>query len=150
MGTQQILMIILSVIVVGAAVAVGIQMFDTQADNQTRNALVVESMQMAVQAQAWYRTPQMMGGGGYRASNIDINKIAKYINNNAELNVIDLDGLGVFTLAKGAVTAGSDSTNLTISAVDSAAGGKIRVETSVNLAGKGKDAVQVNPNPDTP
>ena len=38
MGTQQILMIVLSVIVVGAAVAVGIQMFDNQSRNQARAA----------------------------------------------------------------------------------------------------------------
>jgi len=64
MGTQQILMIILSVIVVGTAIAVGIQMFDTQLENQTRQALAAELIQQAAQAQAWYRTPVMMGGGG--------------------------------------------------------------------------------------
>jgi hypothetical protein len=64
MGTQQILMIILSVIVVGAAIAVGIQMFDTQSDNQALQACVVELMQQGAQAQAWFRTPVMMGGGG--------------------------------------------------------------------------------------
>jgi len=64
MGTQQILMIILSVIVVGTAIAVGIQMFDTQLENQARQALAAELMQQAAQLQAWYRTPIMMGGGG--------------------------------------------------------------------------------------
>jgi len=62
MGTQQILMIVLSVIVVGSSVAVGIQMFDTQANNQARNAIVSDLMSMGVQAQAWWRTPGVMGG----------------------------------------------------------------------------------------
>ena len=143
MGTQQILMIILSVIVVGAAVAVGIQMFDTQADNQTRNALVVESMQMAVQAQAWYRTPDMMGGGGYKATNISIGKIAKYINNNADSNRIELDGTGTFVITH------SGGTNLLIEASDTAPydDAKIKVRTVVDLAGRGKQGVQVEPNP---
>jgi len=64
MGTQQILMIILSVIVVGTAIAVGIQMFDTQLENQTRQALAAELMQQMSMAKAWWRTPLAMGGGG--------------------------------------------------------------------------------------
>ena len=148
MGTQQILMIILSVIVVGAAVAVGIQMFDTQADNQTRNALVVESMQMAVQAQAWYRTPSMMGGGGYKVTNIDIDRIATYINNNANGPTIELDGIGTFTITR---LGGAASDSLLIRAVDTPAPGtKIAVETNVRLGGRGKEGVTVNPNATTP
>ena len=84
MGTQQILMIILSVIVVGSAVAVGIQMFDTQADNQARAALSAELLQQGAQAQAYYRTPKMMGGGG-NGNNPDIGnkEIARYIDRKA-------------------------------------------------------------------
>jgi len=64
MGTQQILMIILSVIVVGSAIAIGIQMFDTQLENNTRQALAIELMRQASEAQAWYRIPLLMNGGG--------------------------------------------------------------------------------------
>ena len=92
MGTQQILMIILSVIVVGASVAVGIQMFSTQSDNQNLIAIKTELLQYAVQAQAWYRTPQMMGGGGRYTSYADYTaatgksadvEIMRYINRDA-------------------------------------------------------------------
>ena len=81
MGTQQILMIVLSVIVVGSAVAVGIQMFDTQANNQARNAIVSDIMSMAVQAQAWWRTPSIMGGptgGAITSSNLP--DLVRFIN----------------------------------------------------------------------
>jgi len=64
MGTQQILMIILSVIIVGTAIAVGIQMFDTQYENATRQALAAELMQQMSKVLAWYRTPAVYGGGG--------------------------------------------------------------------------------------
>jgi len=64
MGTQQILMIVLSVIVVGAAITIGIQMFDTQYQNQIKNAIVQDLQRMSVEAQAWYRTAFMAGGGG--------------------------------------------------------------------------------------
>ena len=153
MGTQQILMIILSVIVVGAAIAVGIQMFDTQADNQTRNALVVESMQMGVQAQAFYRTPSMMGGAGFKQTGIlgtdtVLTRLALYINKyadpiTADGFTINIDSLGEFVFTLNGV-------ELEIVATDG--GGKIQVHTLVKLAGGGKDGIVVNPNytPATP
>jgi len=64
MGTQQILMIILSVIVVGTAIAIGIQMFDTQLENSTRQTLAIELVKYASDMQSWYRIPASMGGGG--------------------------------------------------------------------------------------
>ncbi|HPK40982.1 MAG TPA: hypothetical protein PKZ69_05105 [Candidatus Cloacimonadota bacterium] len=63
MGTQQILMIVLSVIIVGAAVAVGIQMFDTQATNAQRNAIAADIQNFGAQVLAFQRTPTSMGGG---------------------------------------------------------------------------------------
>lgn len=71
MGTQQILMIVLSVIVVGAAVAVGIQMFDTQATNAQRQALAADMQNFSSQVLANWRTPKMMGGAGQDAFNED-------------------------------------------------------------------------------
>ena len=63
MGTQQILMIVLSVIIVGAAVAVGIQMFDTQATNSQRTAIAADIQNFGAQVLAFNRTPTSMGGG---------------------------------------------------------------------------------------
>ena len=70
MGTQQILMIILSVIVVGAAVAVAIQQFNTQQENHEKMAAIADMLNYAAQAKAWYQTPTFMGGAG-RAARIE-------------------------------------------------------------------------------
>jgi len=64
MGTQQILMIVLSVIIVGVAVGVGITMFQNQAVNSNRQALVADLTNFASQAIAYYKVPATMGGGG--------------------------------------------------------------------------------------
>jgi len=64
MGTQQILLIVLSVIIVGIAVAVGITMFNTQAQNANRQALVADANNVGAQAIAYYKTPTSHGGGG--------------------------------------------------------------------------------------
>jgi len=64
MGTQQILMIVLSVIIVGVAVGVGITMFQNQAVNSNRQAVIADLNNFAAQAIAWYKLPKNMGGGG--------------------------------------------------------------------------------------
>ena len=73
MGTQQILMIVLSVIVVGAAVAVGIMMFDNQSRNQTRAAVLTDLLNFGINTQAYYRTPVLMGGAGNNTANLGEN-----------------------------------------------------------------------------
>ncbi|MCF7859009.1 MAG: hypothetical protein K9N07_06745 [Candidatus Cloacimonetes bacterium] len=64
MGTQQILLIVLSVIIVGIAVAVGITMFNAQATNSNRQAIMGDMNNLASSALAFYKTPQTHGGGG--------------------------------------------------------------------------------------
>ncbi|MBS3742547.1 MAG: hypothetical protein KGY74_10540, partial [Candidatus Cloacimonetes bacterium] len=64
MGTQQILLIVLSVIIVGIAVAVGITMFQSQAVNQNRQAIIADMNNMASEAMAYYKTPTSHGGAG--------------------------------------------------------------------------------------
>jgi hypothetical protein len=64
MGTQQILLIVLSVIIVGIAVAVGITMFANQAENANRQALVGDLQNFGAAAMAFWRMPASMGGAG--------------------------------------------------------------------------------------
>jgi len=64
MGTQQILLIVLSVIIVGIAVAVGITMFNAQATNSNRQAMMGDMNNLAASALAYYKTPDTHGGGG--------------------------------------------------------------------------------------
>ena len=64
MGTQQILLIVLSVIIVGIAVAVGITMFNAQATNSNRQAVMSDMNNLASSALAFYKTPISHGGGG--------------------------------------------------------------------------------------
>ena len=64
MGQQQLLLIILGVIVVGIAVAVGITMFSDSSINANRDALASDLVNMASRAQQFYRRPVSLGGGG--------------------------------------------------------------------------------------
>ncbi len=62
MGTQQILMIVLSVIIVGVAVSVGIQMFNTQRDSSTTQAIAADLQNYGANLVAFAQTPASMGG----------------------------------------------------------------------------------------
>ena len=64
MGQQQLLLIILGVIIVGIAVAVGITMFQDNALSATRDAMTADLVNLASKAQQYYRKPASLGGGG--------------------------------------------------------------------------------------
>jgi len=64
MGTQQILLIVLSVIIVGAAIAVGIQMFNNQAYSANKTAIAADAQNYATQVVQYYKTPTSQGGAG--------------------------------------------------------------------------------------
>jgi hypothetical protein len=64
MGQQQLLLIILGVIVVGIAVAVGITMFTDSAVSANRDAVTNDLVNLAARAQQFYRRPTALGGGG--------------------------------------------------------------------------------------
>ena len=63
MGQQQLLLIILGVIVVGIAVAVGITMFKDNAVSANRDAVTNDLVNLAARAQQYYRRPTALGGG---------------------------------------------------------------------------------------
>lgn len=64
MGQTQILFIVLSVIIVGIAVAVGITQFNQSAVESNRNNLLLDCQNIIATAQQWYRKPTALGGGG--------------------------------------------------------------------------------------
>jgi len=64
MGQQQLLLIILGVIIVGIAVAVGITMFQDNAVDQNRNAVIADMTTLAAKCQQYFAKPVTLGGGG--------------------------------------------------------------------------------------
>lgn len=78
MGTQQILLIVLTVIIVGVAVAGGIGMFNQQAKSSNRSAIIADMNLIAVQTMAYYRMPATMGGGGGE-ENIEVDNLKLWL-----------------------------------------------------------------------
>ena len=63
MGQQQLLLIILGVIIVGIAIAVGIALFGSASVSSNKDALVNDLQNIAADAYQFKSRPQTMGGG---------------------------------------------------------------------------------------
>jgi len=64
MGQQQLLLIILGVIIVGIAIAVGLQLFQSGSVGANQDAMVNDLMNLSSHADQWRIRPETMGGGG--------------------------------------------------------------------------------------
>ena len=79
MGTQQILLIVLSVIIVGAAIAVGITMFNNQSYSANKSAIAADAQNFASQVVQYYKTPASQGGADRNADNMTDANIGGFI-----------------------------------------------------------------------
>ena len=64
MGQQQLLLIVLGTIVVGIAVAVGMNQFSSSSVEANRDQLISDLNFLSIVAQAYYKKPASYGGGG--------------------------------------------------------------------------------------
>ena len=63
MGQKQLILIVLGVIIVGVAIAVGINYFHNKAVQLNRDAVIKNLNTLASDAQAYYKKPNEQGGG---------------------------------------------------------------------------------------
>ena len=104
MGQQQLLLAILSVILVGTAVLVGINLFTAWAGQSNLDAVINDVLRFGESAQQFYVKPVAMGGGGRSFRQITIGDITpKSTNANGSYsiksranNYVELIGAGLF------------------------------------------------------
>ena len=86
MGQQQLLLIVLSVIIVGIAVVVGINMFGASAVSANQDAVINDLMNFASRAQQYYVKPIGMGGGGNDFTGITCGDIDPRVGSASEIS----------------------------------------------------------------
>lgn len=64
MGTQQLLLIVLGVIIVGVAVVVGLSIFGQNATQAEKDAVTQDCLRYAAQLEAQFAKPALLGGWG--------------------------------------------------------------------------------------
>ncbi len=102
MGTQQLLLLVLVAIIVGAAIALAVTYFISNQQETEINEVINELNHISVTAQGWYRKPLELGGGsgsftGFTLAIIsqpDSTDLAKYSVVSAEGNSLSLHAVG--------------------------------------------------------
>ena len=135
MGTQQILLIVLSVIIVGAAIAVGIQMFNNQAYSANQTALAQDAQTFATHVIQYYKTPISQGGAGRFTETgegaLKAEDIATYIGWTDAANSKTETESGEFVLA---YTEGSDEVTITGTGNEKKGSGFPKSTTTITLS----------------
>ena len=81
MGTQQLLLIVLGVVLIGIMVTAGIVLFQDQASATNRDQLSNDLVYLAVQAQKFYRRPAVLGGGSNSFGGLTMTKLTNAASN---------------------------------------------------------------------
>jgi hypothetical protein len=72
MGQQQIFLIVLGVIVVGIAIVIGLENFQSKAVQANRDAVIIDLNYLASDAQVYYKKTITYGGGEHSFTGYDI------------------------------------------------------------------------------
>ncbi len=126
MGQQQLLLIVLSVIIVGVAIAVGVTQFQSNAVDSNRQAVISDLVNYAAKAQRYYRTPSQLGGGSQNFSGFAL----------SPLDTSNANGTYAATTTK---PSGATAVTGSVTAVGSA--------TTVYIVGSGKETGDDGSNP---
>ncbi len=133
MGTQQLLLIVLGVIIVGIAIAVGITIFNNQAFNSNQQAVAQENNTYASMVLQWWKTPVSQGGHGQGTLiAADAALISGWVGFGGAANSVLTTDSGKYTVTS--ATAGGTSVILTACGTETRASAYPKVVTTVNLA----------------
>ena len=75
MGTQQLLLIVVGVVIVGIMIAVGLFMFRDQAAATARDSISNDLIALATASQKYYRRPGAFGGGNNSFGGLTLSKL---------------------------------------------------------------------------
>ena len=98
MGQTQLLMIVLAVIIVGIAVAVGITQFGESALTANRDAVASDCQVIVSKSQGWYRKPTSLGGGGNKFTGLTLAKIGAGASNQNGSYALTIDSATQITV----------------------------------------------------
>jgi hypothetical protein len=98
MGTQQILLILLAVLILGISLAVGLQLFTRYHKISVQQAAVLDMKGIAQNVITWWKTPQNNGGSSYKnpVTSSDLPAIDSFISYNKNSLGAYITGNGEF------------------------------------------------------
>ena len=149
MGTQQILFVVLSVIIIIIAVAGGITLFKIQAAKSNRMACITDMNSFAAHTLAWWRAPAdqgggdrmqyLTGGGGGGTNYIDMLGVFLGYDYNTQSNELQTEN-GSFQILNG----GSYSVKFEATGTEYYNGNPINIVLTINLMSNNITIVTLN------
>ncbi len=129
MGQQQLLLIVLGVIIVGIAIAVGISMFKSNAQTSNCDQLINDLNNLAAKAEQYFRKPTAMAGGGQ----------SFYAFTLAPIDTINGNGMYAITaIGSGSTTAPTLGAYPTSGSINTSSG-TVAADTMIQLCGWGNE-----------
>ena len=110
MGQQQLLLIILSVLIVGVAIAVGITIYNTWSVQSNKDGLMNDLNGISSLAYGYYSRAQIMGGGNGTYVGFDVSTAIKSNENGDVTWTVSGDGKSITFLATSRYGFGTVST----------------------------------------
>jgi len=128
-GQQQLLLIVLSVIIVGIAVVIGLNLFSQGSDQANIDQVVQDVLNMGARAQQYYMKPTAMGGGGRSFNGITISDVGSSTSANGDTYTLTIDNPDQITIVGTCAQAKKDDdTPVTVTAVVT----PVDVQTSID------------------
>jgi hypothetical protein len=81
MGSQQLLLIVLCMVMVGVAITVALMMFQANAIESNRSALTDDLLYYATRARDYYWRPSSLGGGNRSFAGLTLSMLSKMSSN---------------------------------------------------------------------
>jgi len=125
MGQQQLLLIVLSVIIVGIAVVVGINMFSASAASSNLEAVTNDLLNLAARAQQYYVKPGSMKGEDGETNSfaeLTIEDLTAIPENDNGTYSVEEDGESATITGVGTQDGDNDGTNCTVQVVVTSTG----------------------------
>jgi len=123
MGTQQLLLIVLGMILLGIAVTAGIIMFQDQSAATNRDEISNDLLNLGAQAQKYYRRPAVLGGGSSSFSGMTMGRLTSAPTN----------ANGSYVLSPDPVPSGMTSVTLTGTGTETGNDGSTPVEVVMTV-----------------
>ncbi|MBM4161827.1 MAG: hypothetical protein FJ217_12125 [Ignavibacteria bacterium] len=115
MGQTQLLLAVLGLLLLGIAISVGVQMFQANAVEQTRNAIMNDLGNFAGRARAYFWKPAHLGGGEKSFNGVTIRMLYPMTENpNARYYVETANDDECTIVGVGKIVSGEDSIRIRI------------------------------------
>jgi type II secretory pathway pseudopilin PulG len=105
MGQQQLLLLVVTTVIVGLAIMIGVEVFGSSMAKANEDSVRKDIIEISSRLQQYYRTPEALGGGGYNfKSSLTFTNIGYYDDGVSGASFENANGTYTLSVSGGVVT----------------------------------------------